>query len=209
MTADGKAGKAGNARARFATRGGLADYARHRGVTKKAVYDAVRRGSITVPDDGIVDFEQADAQWAANVTPEPAHLKASRAAEPDGEDRAEDGGESRNAAETRKARAAADLAEIKARQAAGELVPARQVELDAYDAGRIVRDRVLSVPARVAALVGAAPDDATRRRIMDRELRRALNDAADEIEAAQSAREVVNAEDHGGATKGDTDATDA
>lgn len=95
----------------------------------------------------------------------------------------------------RKMKADADLAETKAAQARVELVPAAQVERDAYEAARITRDRVMTVSARVTAIMRAAGTDAEARRLMDEELRSALRSAADEIAAGVSAAGETDAED--------------
>lgn len=46
-----------------------AAYARHRGVTRQAVHDALRRGRIHREDDGLIDPRRADREWAANTSP--------------------------------------------------------------------------------------------------------------------------------------------
>lgn len=160
---------------------GISDYARHRKVTRKAVYDALKSGAIVVDGNGKIDVDAADRAWGGGVAPEPEQLRASRGSTPDGDTEAADGGESRNAADTRAARAKADLAEIKARQAAGDLVPREQVERDAYEAGRLTQERVLTVPAKVLALVRAAPTDIEAFRLLDDALRGALRSASAEI----------------------------
>lgn len=184
-----------NARARGLAVG-ISDYARHRRCTRKAVYDALRDGVIALDTDGKIDVATADAAWSANRAPEPPQLRGSRgASRDDGDEDTDDGGESRNAADTRRARAQADLAEIKAAEARGELVGAAQVERDAYEAARITRDRVMTVPARVTAIMRAAGSDAEARRLLEDELRSALRSAADEIAAGVSAAGETDAED--------------
>src|SRR5467141_1790843 len=44
-------------------------YARHRGVTHRAVQKAIEAGRITRNPDGTIDPEKADAQWATNSDP--------------------------------------------------------------------------------------------------------------------------------------------
>ena len=44
-------------------------YARHRGVTHRAVQKAIKAGRITTNSDGTIDAARADAQWTANTDP--------------------------------------------------------------------------------------------------------------------------------------------
>ena len=44
-------------------------YARHRGVTHRAVQKAIKTGRITTNSDGTIDPARADAQWTANTDP--------------------------------------------------------------------------------------------------------------------------------------------
>ncbi len=44
-----------------------AEYARHRGVTRAAVSQAIKSGRITLEADGNVDPETADDEWSANT----------------------------------------------------------------------------------------------------------------------------------------------
>src|SRR5947208_15967936 len=44
-------------------------YARHRGVTHRAVQKAIKAGRITTNSDGTIDPARADAQWVANTDP--------------------------------------------------------------------------------------------------------------------------------------------
>ena len=44
-------------------------YARHRGVTHRAVQKAIKTGRIATNSDGTIDPARADAQWTANTDP--------------------------------------------------------------------------------------------------------------------------------------------
>lgn len=46
---------------------GITEYARHRGVALQAVQYAVKRGRITRRPDGLLDSDQADAEWERNT----------------------------------------------------------------------------------------------------------------------------------------------
>ena len=159
---------------------GVGEYAKHRGVTRKAVYAALRTGAI-VAAGGKVDVAAADAAWAANVAPEPEQLKRSRAApgperNADSGDAAADSGESFNAATTRKAIAAASLAELHLAHRRGELVSVVEVQREWFRLGRATRDRLLGLPDRISADLAALADQHEVRVYLDRELRAALSD---------------------------------
>jgi hypothetical protein len=93
----------------------------------------------------------------------------------------------------RKMRADAEIAELKARAAAGDLVPKVDVERDAYTAALVTRKQVLSTPSKLAARVRACATDADARLLMHRELCVALNVAADAIESGYAPAEVDHA----------------
>src|SRR5689334_9685469 len=44
-------------------------YARHRGIKRQSVHQAVKEGRIHLTDDGKVDSETADREWAASTHP--------------------------------------------------------------------------------------------------------------------------------------------
>ncbi len=101
----------------------------------------------------------------------------------------------------RNERIKADRAEIELKQLRGELVLVRDVEQLEFTAGRITRDRVLMVPARIAAdfhalalslipeehraAVAANLSTHALERRLDDALRQALNEAAKAIEDAR------------------------
>lgn len=89
-----------------------------------------------------------------------------------------------------KMRADAQLATDKAAAFRGSLVPAEQVERDGFTAALVTRKQVLSVPSKLAARLRACASDAEARGLLDRELRVALNAAADELAAGQAPAEV-------------------
>ncbi len=75
-------------------------------------------------------------------------------------------------------RAQADRAELEARQRAGELVLARDVEREVGGAMRTLRDRVLVVPDRCAAILAAETQTAGVHALLSAELRGALEATA-------------------------------
>ncbi len=75
-------------------------------------------------------------------------------------------------------RAQADRAELEARQRAGELVLARDVEREVGGAMRLVRDRVIGVADRVAPILAAETQTAGVHALLTAELRGALEASA-------------------------------
>ena len=49
----------------------LRGYAKHRGVSLKAVQKALASGRITKRDDGLIDPDVSDVNWARNTGPRP------------------------------------------------------------------------------------------------------------------------------------------
>jgi hypothetical protein len=115
-------------------------------------------------------------------------------------DQADENTSAYRADRARNERIKADRAEIELQQLRGDLVPARNVAELQFTAGRITRDRVMMVPARLAAdlhalVLSLVPEDVRKtvsealpihifeRRLED-ELRAALQEAAKAIEQA-------------------------
>jgi phage terminase Nu1 subunit (DNA packaging protein) len=88
-------------------------------------------------------------------------------------------------AEARRRRevAKAEQAELDLARAKGELVAAEDVRRVWYEALRVVRDRVLAVPALVGAEVAAETSSTQVREILTRALTEALSTAADGLSA--------------------------
>ena len=150
----------------------LRAYARHRadnglpGASLQAVQRARDRGRITLEPDGSVDPERADREWAANTdlseapvavvaaharlaapapgrTTPPTPATATEPVAVLGASLAEN-----NAA---KVYWQARQAELKFRQAAGELVPVVEVRRELETKFRTCRTRLLGIPTRAAA----------------------------------------------------------
>lgn len=138
-----------------------AEYARRRGCTEGAVRRAVRDGRIAL-FDGKVDPVAADAQWQRNTRPRAGSAPADAAAKPGAAapDREDDGGTGYWASKARRESAEADLAELKLAEQRGELV--RAADVRAAHAKRLagLRDALLQIPARLAAVLAAEASQA-------------------------------------------------
>jgi hypothetical protein len=134
------------------------EYARHRGVSAAAVSRAIREGRITVQADGRIDPVAADAQWEANTRkradPRSQPIEASGVSA--GHSQA--GEETYLAARTRREQAEAHLAELRVRQACGELVSAAEVRTEMAVKISALRDRFLNIGARLAPVLAAETD---------------------------------------------------
>lgn len=143
----------------------LRAYARHRGVSHEAVRKALAAGRITVGPEGRIDPEAADREWDANTRPAPG-LEAS-------EDQAP-----RPFAQSRAVREhyRAELARIEYEARAGRLVDAEEVRAAAFTCARRARDLLLAMPDRVAPVVAGLADVPECRRVLEDEVRRALDE---------------------------------
>lgn len=154
----------------------LRAYAQHRGCALSTVYNAVKLGRITLSSPGQVLPSVADAEWAANTQ---ARLTGKRRGKPDtvaaGAAKAD---LTLNQAKTREALAKAELAEIEVRKRRGDLVPLDQVRAELLPPLRKLRDRLLSVPSRLAPVLLAADSAEELAARLKAELRDALAEAS-------------------------------
>lgn len=179
---------------------GLREYARYRearglpGITLRAVQKAIESGRITtvVDENGKpkIDAEVADIQWGRNTDPDQsARANAGRdvAPPPSGGHgvgtgaggSGSPGGEREGSlywdAKTRREIAEAAKAELQLEEMSGGLVKRDAVERAAYEAGRLLRDMILSVPSGLATeLAAMAEPQAIEARMRD-ELRKVLD----------------------------------
>lgn len=156
----------------------LSEYARHRGVTHQAVMRALKEGRITKEADGSIDPDKADEQWEANTDFSRNPDKARRTVK--GEATASSGPDYNVSRAVREAYTAR-LAKLEYEEKTGTLVKADEVKLRWFNTLRIVRDRILQTPDRLAATFAAETDAVKIKIEMDAELRRILDDAADEV----------------------------
>lgn len=156
----------------------LSEYARHRGVSHQAVMRALKEGRITKEADGSIDPDKADEQWEANTDFSRNPDKARRTVK--GEAPASSGPDYNVSRAVREAYTAR-LAKLEYEEKTGTLVKADEVKLRWFNTLRIVRDRILQTPDRLAATFAAETDAVKIKIEMDAELRRILDDAADEV----------------------------
>ena len=156
--------------------GSQRSYARHRGVTNRAVQVWLERGVIEATADGKVDFDAADLALAANGT----CAKNGNAS-----------GHRNGTLVQEQARfivAKRRLAELELARRRGELVELETVKRTAFAEARRARDLLLSIPDRVIPTL-RLPDDAARREahgVLDGEIRRALLELGRELRSGKA-----------------------
>jgi hypothetical protein len=159
------------------------EYARRRGVRHSAVQRAISEGRITTLPDGRIDPALADRQWSENtITAEGDGGKLLRA---------------RTVYMVSKAR----LADMQLKRLSGELLPAAEVKIAAFNASRRVRDACMNIPTRccgavaaevrraIEAAVTGTPNLAEVENILSGEIRTVLNMLSDSLEKEQSTNE--------------------
>jgi hypothetical protein len=148
----------------------LRQYAKHRAVSHTAVEKAVKQGRIKLTE-GKIDVEAADRDWSRNSSPVNAPKPRSHtAAVANGPTSGPTYAQSRAVRELYLAR----LAKIEFEERASKLVSRDEVTVAAFTTARTVRDNLLNIPDRVAAML-AAEDDPTRvHEILSEEIRKAL-----------------------------------
>ncbi len=162
---------------------GIREYARHRGVSHTAVRKAIAAGRISRRRDGKIDSVRADGQWSVqtdpskpsnSVTGDPKHRRSGRYPEPspavvlpegngnghsNGGAETGGGGEGYAAHRALREEFAAKTAELEFRQKTGELVEVDLVRREAFRAGRVARDLVLSLAPRLSPILAATKDE--------------------------------------------------
>jgi hypothetical protein len=145
------------------------DYAAHRGCSPSAVAKAVADGRITTVN-GKIDRDKADKEWEKNTNP-------AYHAPKDEEQVAEK-------TSRRDVKMQRDLVELAIRkmdlsERTGKLIDGPKAQLEAFTASRAARDRVLSVPRRIAPKLVGKTDPEEIARITYDELEKELYGLAD------------------------------
>jgi hypothetical protein len=134
----------------------LRAYAKHRGVTLKAVQKAIESGRIHTTAEGKIDAEHADAEWARNTGPKVRQTAPPQSPVPFEPPRQDPGAS--GALDYAKARAIiahyeARLAKIDYEERIKKLINADEVSIAGFNLFRMIRDRALNIPDRVVGAV--------------------------------------------------------
>ena len=175
-------------------------YARLRGVNESSVRRAIQSGRITLEQDGTIDPDKADREWAAHTDPSMQRGAASAASVPEGSAKAiaestagggqpsadwpepteapapSPGGMNMLAAKTANEVLKAKLADLKLKQQKGLLVDRDKTKALIFDLARRERDAWQNWPPRVAANMAAelGVDPHHLETVLDRYLREHL-----------------------------------
>jgi hypothetical protein len=168
-------------------------YARHRGVTHRAVQKAIKAGRITPNPDGTIDPHGADAQWRANTDPaspaanridaegtrglsDPAPSPRARKADGafEGGHLAPSGGYLASRAVREAYRARREKLTFERESAA--VVSVEDVRAGAIATGRRIREHLLTLPDRLAPLMAGLNDPTECHRVITEEVARALDE---------------------------------
>ena len=163
-------------------------YARHRGVSDRAVRKAIQSGRIRALADGTIDVNDADTDWLANTDPakqrkiihEPTAIDSVR-------DTLRENGRSSSGLTTfEQARTAheiakAHLARLQLQEKKGCLINKDKVKAQVYRLGRQVRDAWINWPSRVAAQMASELkiDEHDMHTILERFVREHLDELSD------------------------------
>jgi phage terminase Nu1 subunit (DNA packaging protein) len=193
----------------------VTEYALHRklrglpGATRQSVYSALKTGRIVRGENGKIHATEADAAWAASTGAQNGSLAKSQAAgvvvpirpgatgtgttghpHTDAEEE-----ESYAEARTRKEVATANLKELEAAEKRGDLVDAHAAARQFRSMTSAARDRIMSIPQRIAGRLAGITDENEVLVLLDDELRDALDAVADEALSKARAASVVEGED--------------
>ncbi len=163
-----------------------AEYARQRGVSRQYIGQMVSKGVIELKNKK-VDPTQADkalasvreparperrSQSKTDPAPSPVSLPNDTPQLPQGGDLSTLLLKTRIKSEVEKAK----LLEIKARVEAGKYVDADEGKVAAFNRARVVRDSLLNIPERLAAVLAAEEDASRVHALLHAEIRSALED---------------------------------
>jgi hypothetical protein len=148
----------------------LRKYAEHRGVSHTAVQKAIKQGRIHPTPDGKIDVEQADRDWGRNTSPVNAPKRASKTRT----EAATGGGPTYAQSRAVRELYLARLAKIEFEERSGKLVSRDEVTVAAFTKARTVRDNLLNIPDRVAAMLAAESNPTRAHQILTDEIRQAL-----------------------------------
>jgi hypothetical protein len=174
----------------------LRAYARHRGVSLRAVQKALASGRISTREDGRLDADVADVNWARNTAPRPQAPSKPTAANPKAPHqsvhhhsdtprrepteplRVESGLEYSKARAVRETYMAR-LAKIDFEERTAKLVSSDEVQVAAFNRFRQFRDGMLNIPDRLAAVLAAESQPRRVHELLTTEIRKALLEFGD------------------------------
>ena len=139
---------------------------------------AIKAGRIGKEPDGTIDVAKADAAWQTNTDPAQQRTPAASSFQSEPPQLA-----GPSFAQSRAIREAynARLAKLAYEEKAGELVRTDAVKVTWFNILRVLRDRTLNLPDRLAPILAAETDPKQITALLDDELRQILDDVADTL----------------------------
>ncbi len=177
-------------------------YAKHRGVSRQAVYNALRERRIEKESDGTIDVAKADQMWAENtgVAAGRTSNAASNVMAPRSPSRRPNGSELMTIEEAERARRhyVAEQERLKYEEAAGSLVSLDEAMRMWATIAATVRTRIMSVPVALgfASEVLACETEHQVRMLLEERLHAALVDLVEDYRGVDQADD----EDEGAAS---------
>ena len=161
----------------------ISAYARHRGVSRVAVHKALNTGRIQKEPDGTIDVEKADAAWREKSNPAQKRKTESDVAPQENHVTPPIINSGPSFAQSRAVREAynARLAKLSYEEKSGTLIKVDMVKVAWFNTLRVLRDRILGFPDRMAPVLSAESDPKVIRDLLEKELRQVLTDAADAV----------------------------
>jgi hypothetical protein len=160
------------------------------GVSRGRVDNMVAAGQLPVKANGKIDVEIATAirqSMAPDRLEQGANARLSKAAERGGPDLdvIEGGKQEPTIYRARTAKAVHDarMAEINVKKALGAVVDRDEVKAEAHAAARVLVQRLLAIPARVAPVVAVEIDDRKCRAVIEQEIRQVIVEFQDMLAA--------------------------
>lgn len=153
-------------------------YARHRGVSETAVRKALKSERITKNKNGKIDPELADKEWGVNT--DPAQLKDSKIEEKPQEENNNYNpaplGPSYQQSRAIKEAYNAKLTRLQFEKESKKLISVDEVKINAFNAARMTRDRILNIPDRVIPQLVGRTDIHEMKELLKTELIKALEE---------------------------------
>jgi hypothetical protein len=166
-----------------------AEYAKLRGMTRQAVYKAIKEGRLieAVLSTGLIDVDVADREWAAHTNPLNGGNRFTREDDIVPKARAvginPDAPPPLNESKTLRAAYEAKLAQLEYEEKSEILINADAVKRDAFKAARLTRDAMLAIPDRMAAELAGVTDAFVIHTKMTHEIRAAIAEVVKGLEA--------------------------
>ena len=150
-----------------------AEFARQQGVSKPYINKLVKKGIIKLKN-GKVDTKQALSSIKMNADPATL-LRSDKQKESSNLPASPNGGIDFVTARTMREAFRAKLTQLEYEEKSGKLTDAAKVKNDAFKAGRIVRDELLTIPDRLADVLAAEDDPRQVQQLLREELELILN----------------------------------